>query len=72
MADSYTPREQHLADLWEAHMALEFVRHDAAATVATMTADTHCNHGPVMTGGSGTEAMLASIATISFCASRPT
>lgn len=58
MAESLTAREQRLADLWDAHMALEFARHDAAGTVATMTADTHCNHGPVMTGGSGADAML--------------
>jgi len=58
MSDSYTPREQQLAQLWDAHMAWEFARHDAAETVATMTRDTHCNHGPVMTGGSGADAML--------------
>jgi carboxymethylenebutenolidase len=59
MADAYSPREQQLANLWDAHMAWEFARRDAAGTVATMTADTHCNHGPVMTGGSGADEMLA-------------
>ena len=58
MAEGYSRDEQRLADLWEAHMAWEFARHDAAATVATMTPDTHCNHGPVMTGGSGAAEML--------------
>ncbi len=59
MDDGYSPRERQLAALWDAHMAWEFAHHDAAATVATMRPDTHCNHGPVMTGGSGAREMLA-------------
>lgn len=59
MPDTYTPDEQQLADRWQTHMDLEFVRRDAAATVATMTPTAHCNHGPVLTGGTGAEQMLA-------------
>lgn len=59
MADAYTPQEQRLATLWEAHMDWEFVGKDAAATVETMTQGAYCNHGPVLTGGTGAEQMLA-------------
>lgn len=59
MPDTYTPDEQQLADRWQTHMDLEFVHKDAAATVATMAPTAHCNHGPVLTGGTGAEQMLA-------------
>ena len=59
MPDVYTPQEQRLAELWQAHMDWEFVGQDAAATVATMTPAAYCNHGPVLTGGSGADQMLA-------------
>ena len=59
MQDVPSPREQRLAERWQAHMDAEFVRKDAAATVATMTADAFCNHAPVLTGGSGADEMLA-------------
>jgi carboxymethylenebutenolidase len=39
--------------LWERHAALEFVEHDAAATMATMVDRPYVNHVPTMTGGVG-------------------
>ena len=59
MPDAYTPDEQRLADRWQAHMDSEFADRDAAAAVGTMTAAAYCNHGPVLTGGTGAEQMLA-------------
>jgi carboxymethylenebutenolidase len=59
MADTYTPDEQRIIDRWQAHLDAEFLTHDAAAATATMTADAYCNHGPVMTGGTGADEMLA-------------
>jgi carboxymethylenebutenolidase len=50
--------ESELVRLWERHTELEFVRKDAPATVATMTADNYVNHVPVMTGGRGRDEML--------------
>jgi carboxymethylenebutenolidase len=58
MTDSYTPAEQHLIRLWEEHLACEFERRDAAATVATMSPNNYVNHVPTMTGGRGHEEML--------------
>jgi carboxymethylenebutenolidase len=58
MESEFTPHEQELIDLWERHMECEFDRRDAAATVATMSADNYVNHVPVMTGGRGGEEML--------------
>ena len=59
MADTYAPHERVLIDLWQAHMDLEFVARDAAATVQTMADDARCVHVPVLTGGSGKPEMLA-------------
>ena len=56
--DSFTTEEQHLIDLWERHMSCEFAERDAAATVATMSAENYVNHVPIMTGGRGREEML--------------
>jgi carboxymethylenebutenolidase len=58
MSAEFTPQEQKLISLWERHMELEFELRDAAATVATMSADNSVNHVPVMTGGRGTDQML--------------
>ena len=58
MEESFTPRERRLLAVWEEHLRLEFTQRDAAATVATMSADNHVNHVPVMTGGRGREEML--------------
>ncbi len=51
--------EDELVQLWERHTNLEFTTRDAAATVATMTADNSVNHIPVMTGGRGHDEMIA-------------
>lgn len=59
MPKSFSEDEQRLIDRWQAHMDAEFVAKDAAASVAGMTADASCNHAPVLTGGSGADAMLA-------------
>ena len=39
--------------LWERHAGLEFVTHDAEATMATMVDEPYVNHVPTMTGGVG-------------------
>jgi len=39
--------------LWERHAGLEFVEHDAEATMATMVEEPYVNHVPTMTGGVG-------------------
>ncbi|APR84978.1 Dienelactone hydrolase family protein [Minicystis rosea] len=44
-----------LVHRWEEHLRDEFVRKDADATIATMTATPRVNHVPVMTGGAGRE-----------------
>jgi carboxymethylenebutenolidase len=46
-------RQQTMVELWERHMAAEFVTKDVEATMATMTAEPVVNHVPVMTGGVG-------------------
>jgi len=58
MPESFSPEEQHLIDLWEAHIRGEFADRDAVATVATMSDDNYVNHIPVMTGGRGRAEML--------------
>jgi len=58
MDASLTVEEQRLIALWEEHIRLEFTQRDAAATVATMSADNYVNHVPVMTGGRGRAEML--------------
>src|SRR5437879_12378189 len=52
-----TPEQQFLNDLWEEHIRDEFQAHDADATIDTMVADAYVNHVPVMTGGTGREAL---------------
>ena len=58
MDSTYTPEEQRLIDVWEAHLRCEFADRDAASTVATMSDDNYVNHVPVMTGGRGRDEML--------------
>jgi carboxymethylenebutenolidase len=41
--------------VFDEHVAAEFERHDADATMRTMTANPYLNHVPVMTGGNGYE-----------------
>ncbi len=48
-----------LARLWEEHTTHEFTTRSAEATLATMVDDAYVNHVPVMTGGSGKNALLA-------------
>jgi carboxymethylenebutenolidase len=50
--------------LWEEHTKHEFATRDTEATLATMVEDAYVNHIPVMTGGSGKEALRA------FCSER--
>jgi carboxymethylenebutenolidase len=47
-----------LAALWAAHCAQEFASKDAAATMATMTAEPYVNHVPTLTGGVGHAQLL--------------
>src|SRR5262245_6376455 len=56
---AYTPDEQRIIDRWQAHLDAEFVDRSPTASAATMTANAYCNHGPVMTGGTGSAEMLA-------------
>lgn len=44
-----------ISELYDEHMALEFVEHDADGAAATMTADVHIDLVPVMRGGRGNE-----------------
>jgi carboxymethylenebutenolidase len=46
-----------MEQLWEEHMKSEFATHDTEATLATMVADAHVNHIPVLTGGMGLDAL---------------
>jgi carboxymethylenebutenolidase len=48
-----------LGALFDAHVASEFVEKDAAATMATMTADPTVIHVPVLTGGRGIDQLHA-------------
>ncbi len=48
-----TPAEQALSDLWDRHLASEFVAPSADEAIATMVDDPRVNHVPVMTGGQG-------------------
>jgi len=52
-----TPAEQKLNDLWDEHVRDEFVDRDTEETLRTMVPDAYVNHVPVMTGGSGREAL---------------
>jgi carboxymethylenebutenolidase len=46
-----------LSKLWEEHTAHEFATRDTEATLATMVDDAYVNHIPVLTGGSGKDAL---------------
>ncbi len=52
---SLTPRQQAMADLWDAHTRAEFEDSSLDQTMATMTDNPFVNHVPVITGGSGRE-----------------
>lgn len=53
----FTPVEQALIDVWEAHTAAEFEHKDADAAIATMTEKPVLIHVPVGTGATGREAL---------------
>ena len=46
-----------LSRLWEEHTKHEFATRDTEATLATMVDDAYVNHVPVLTGGSGKDAL---------------
>src|SRR5262245_39461449 len=46
-----------LSSVFDEHMHAEFVAHDVAATMRTMTADPHLSHMPTLMGGVGREAV---------------
>ena len=52
MAESLSPSQQAMVDLFQQHVTAELAG-DIATTMATMTDDPHLNHVPVMTGGVG-------------------
>lgn len=54
-----TEQQQALVDLWEKHLAYEFVDHDENLAVSTMVDDAYVNHVPTMTGGRGRENLRA-------------
>jgi carboxymethylenebutenolidase len=49
--------KEELVALWEEHVADEFATRDTEATLATMVPDAYVNHVPVLTGGSGIDAL---------------
>jgi carboxymethylenebutenolidase len=49
--------ELDLIALWEEHTRHEFATRDTAATLDTMVEDAYVNHVPVLTGGSGKQAL---------------
>ena len=49
--------QAELSKLWEEHTAHEFATRDTEATLETMVEDAYVNHIPVLTGGSGKQAL---------------
>jgi carboxymethylenebutenolidase len=54
-----SPMANALEQLWQQHTSHEFETRDTESTLATMVDDACVNHVPVMTGGSGKEALRA-------------
>ena len=54
---SLSPAQEHLRDLWEAHVRYEFATRNTEDTLATMVDDAYVNHIPVLTGGVGRDAL---------------
>lgn len=52
-AETLTPRQQFLSDLWDRHMMHEFATLDTEETLETMVEGATVNHVPVITGGRG-------------------
>ena len=48
-----SPRQQAMADLWDAHTRAEFSENSLEKTMQTMTDNPSVNHVPVITGGYG-------------------
>lgn len=53
----FSPAEQAMIDVWEAHTAAEFVHKDADRAIETMADDPELIHVPVGTGATGREAL---------------
>jgi carboxymethylenebutenolidase len=51
--------KRDLSKLWEEHTRHEFATRDVEATLATMVENAYVNHVPVLTGGSGKNALRA-------------
>jgi carboxymethylenebutenolidase len=58
MADNLTAAQQAMVGLFQRHVDAE-LRGDLETTMATMTADPHLNHVPVMAGGVGRDGVRA-------------
>ena len=52
-----TEKNRPFGEVFDAHTAAEFQTRDVEATMATMGANPHVTHVPVMTGGHGTDAV---------------
>ena len=52
-----TPSQKYLNQLWEEHVRHEFATHNTEDTLATMVEDAYVNHIPVLTGGTGENAL---------------
>lgn len=56
MKENLSPSQQAMIDLFQQHVTAELAG-DIVTTMATMTDEPHLNHVPLMTGGSGKEAV---------------
>jgi carboxymethylenebutenolidase len=54
---SLTTAQEHLRDLWEAHVRYEFATRNTEDTLATMVEDAYVNHIRVLRGGVGRDAL---------------
>jgi carboxymethylenebutenolidase len=57
--ESPDPESSDLSELFDAHVAAEFVAKDADATMSTMTDDPTVIHVPTLTGGRGADELRA-------------
>lgn len=58
MTNPLSPQQQSMIQVFEKHMKAE-LEGDLATTMATMTANPHLNHVPVMAGGNGPDGVHA-------------
>ena len=56
---AFTPAQQALVEVWEAHMRHEFATRSADETMETMADGPSVNHVPVLTGGVGKDQVRA-------------